>query len=596
MNVLSSYSLRPSRKLYYLNASQEDIDNYYHGVIPKKIKQYDGAFGTYGHPGLFFIKNDSVMLKGIGIEYRQDDSRISYPEGLEEIPLPSSLFRSDYILENIEKEIDDETVKKHIDLLCKSEKELHNHMGGKCAVKENPEVIQVFSIKSQVHVLVEAEFFPDDIIADQNEDLSKYKHMYYHDYITGFYNWNYIWPRITWCNYYGVQDFSLVFFDIKEFRAVNVIYGHLIANRLLTYITRHMEKMDWIYYSARCDNDNFAMMIKDMPEAETREKLEEFFEGISYLEEDKNYRIYYRCGVVPMRTTIEMGDRVADAGKQAKGFGKKPYKTEIIYFTDEMKEEQNRAIRLRSYLDTAITHDEFMIYLQPKYDSVTEKMKGAEALIRWNYMGKKMLSPGIFVPLFEEGGLITKLDDIVLKKVCMKLKEWEKQGKPLYPVSVNISRKSIGIPGLVEHLTEIVDSFGVDHSLIDFELTESAMNDNQDAMIKMIEKLNNQGFKISMDDFGTGYSSLSLLPIMHFDTLKIDKSFVDRIGTSNACTKSCDLVKHIISLAKDMNMICLAEGAEEKEQVDLLRDFGCEIIQGYYYSKPLPVEDFEKLL
>ena len=178
----------------------------------------------------------------------------------------------------------------------------------------------------------------------------------------------------------------------------------------------------------------------------------------------------------------------------------------------------------------------------------------------------------------------------------MKLKEWEKQGKPLYPISVNISRKSVGVPGLVEHLTEIVDSFGVDHSLIDFELTESAANDNQDNMIKVIARLNDQGFKISMDDFGTGYSSLSLLPIMHFDTLKIDKSFVDGIGKSAGCEKSCAVVKQIVALAKDLNLICLAEGAEKKEQVDLLRDFGCEVVQGYYYSKPLPVEEYEKLL
>ena len=127
-----------------------------------------------------------------------------------------------------------------------------------------------------------------------------------------------------------------------------------------------------------------------MPEAETREKLYEFFDSISYLDADKNYRIYYRCGIVPMRTTIEMGDRVADAGKQAKAFGTKPYKTELIFFTDEMNDKQNRAIQLRSYLDTAIARDEFMVYLQPKYDIKTEKIKGAEALIRWKYMGQNI--------------------------------------------------------------------------------------------------------------------------------------------------------------------------------------------------------------
>ncbi|MDO5128182.1 MAG: GGDEF domain-containing phosphodiesterase [Eubacteriales bacterium] len=464
-------------------------------------------------------------------------------------------------------------------------------------IKKNPEIIQIFVNNGHNQVFIESSYTQNDRSSKSPEEkVIIFKDLFYHDTITGYYNWNYIWPRIAFFDQYGIQDYSFVYFDIKDFKAVNVIYGHLTANNLLKNITRHMEEMDWVYCSARCDNDNFAMMIKDMPEEETREKLEQFFEGISYLEEDRNYRVYYRCGVVPMRISVEMGNLVADAGKQAKAFGTKPFTTEIIFFTDEMREEQNRAIQLRTYLDCAIERDEFLVYLQPKYDIQTEKIKGAEALIRWAYKGKTMLSPGLFVPLFESGGLIGKIDDIVLKKVCMKLKEWDRQGKPLYPISVNISRKSVGAPGLVDHLTEIVDSYGVDHSLIDFELTESAANDNQDNMIKVIEALYNQGFKISMDDFGTGYSSLSLLPIMHFDTLKIDKSFVDGIGKPAECAKNCAVVKQIVALAKDLNLICLAEGAESKEQVELLRDFGCEVVQGYYYSKPLPVEDYEKLL
>ena len=596
MIVIDAYSVRPARKIFYMHTTQEDIDNYYNEVIPEKVLKYQGTFGTYGYPGLFIIKNQNIDLKVIGIEYRPDDSRISYPKELEEISLPAAIFYSNLLTEDNEEVISQEIVRNHVDLLCRYEKS-DNYIEGEIAVKQKPEVIQIFVSHGQCRVLVEAMYTPYGTSEDQQDvEASKYKELYYHDYITGYHNWNYIWPRISLHTLYGIQDYAFVQFDIKDFKAVNVIYGHTVGNQLLIDITKQMEKMDWVYCSARCDNDNFVMMIKDMPEEETREKLEEFFEDVSCLEQDSNYRVYYRCGVVPLRTTVEMGNRVADAAKQAKRFGKKPFKTEIIFFTDEMREEQNRAIRLRTYLDTAIECDEFMVYLQPKYDIKTEKIKGAEALIRWKYKGKSMLSPGVFVPLFESVGLIGKLDDIVLKKVCMKLKEWEKQGKPLYPISVNISRKSVGVPGLVEHLTEIVDSFGVDHSLIDFELTESAANDNQDNMIKVIARLNDQGFKISMDDFGTGYSSLSLLPIMHFDTLKIDKSFVDGIGKSAGCEKSCAVVKQIVALAKDLNLICLAEGAEKKEQVDLLRDFGCEVVQGYYYSKPLPVEEYEKLL
>lgn len=300
MYVISSSAYRPTRKIYYMNTTRDDIDNFYNGIIPEKILKYKGSFGTYGYPGLFIIKKENMDVKVIGIEYRPDDSRISYPEGLEEISIPTTFFRSEILVEDNEEMIDDEMVMNYVDMLCKSEKSYQNHVGGRNSVKQNPEIIQIFVSKGQTRVLVESLFVLDDTIEHPNDDdTSKYKELYYHDFITGYNNWNYIWPRMALYNYYGVQDYSLVFFDVKDFKAINVVYGHLVGNQVLVDITKQMEKMDWIYYSARCDNDNFAMMIKDMPEEEIREKLEKFFESISYLEQDKNYRVYYRCGVVP---------------------------------------------------------------------------------------------------------------------------------------------------------------------------------------------------------------------------------------------------------------------------------------------------------
>ena len=150
------------------------------------------------------------------------------------------------------------------------------------------------------------------------------------------------------------------------------------------------------------------------------------------------------------------------------------------------------------------------------------------------------------------------------------------------------------ITHIINYLTGIVDSFGVDHSLIDFELTESASYDNLSQMLFVLNGLKQKGFKISMDDFGTGYSSLSLLTQMPVDTLKIDKSFVDKLGSAEDCEKDITVLRHIITLAKELNFTCLAEGAEEKPQVDKLRSMGCEIIQGYYYSKPIPMAEYEK--
>jgi EAL domain-containing protein (putative c-di-GMP-specific phosphodiesterase class I) len=190
--------------------------------------------------------------------------------------------------------------------------------------------------------------------------------------------------------------------------------------------------------------------------------------------------------------------------------------------------------------------------------------------------------------------ILKKIDDIVLKKVCQALAKWKTEGKPLYPISVNLSRSRLDDEKLIDKLVSIVDQYGVDHKLIDFELTESASYDNMEHMISVLEELRNRGFKISMDDFGTGYSSLSLLTKMPIDTLKIDKSFVDNVATKNERKEDIIVVNHIISLAKELGFTCLAEGAETKAQVDKLRELGCEVIQGYYYIKPIPLDEYEK--
>lgn len=220
-------------------------------------------------------------------------------------------------------------------------------------------------------------------------------------------------------------------------------------------------------------------------------------------------------------------------------------------------------------------------------------IKGAEALIRWNYRNREFLAPYRFIPFFEKDGAIGKIDDIVLDKVCAALSRWKNEGKPLYPISVNLSRSRLYDKNLTKHLASIVDKYEVDHALIDFELTESASYDDQDQMLRVLNDLRDRGFKISMDDFGTGYSSLSLLTEMPLDTLKIDKSFVDHIGTNDERKKDLVVIRHIISLAKELDFKCLAEGAEEASQVERLAELGCEIVQGYFFSKPVSIEEYE---
>ncbi|MCQ2482806.1 MAG: bifunctional diguanylate cyclase/phosphodiesterase [Clostridia bacterium] len=597
MNIHGGRVYKPRRVLYYIEPTEEEVHNFYLGKIPEKVLAYDGVFGTYDCPGLFVITSSTGYREVIGIEYRPDDDSLDYPADLESMILPASfMVFGDYededsiCVENVKNSIND--VKDFI--------RYYNNRLGAVKVKEQPEYIQIYTLRGYKRILIQAEditkeeFF--DQLSPENDREEKLYDIAYHDSITGHFNWNYIWPIVAGFGLLGIQDYSFVHFDIKDFKALNVVYGHDIANNVLSRVTEKMKEQDWVYFSARCHNDNFAMMIKGMPEEETRQKLEKMFDEITVLPEDKNYNVYYRCGVVPMRIALVLGERVADAGKQVQKTGEKLYETEVLFFTDEMHNELDWSMKIKAYLNKAIDNDEFLIHLQPKYDIRSNSIYGAEALIRWKYHGREELYPSRFVPVFETGGLVSKLDDVVLHKVCQCFVAWKEKGIPLRPISVNLSRKNLGNPKLVEHLTAIVDSYGVEHSLIEFELTESAAYDNQEYLVGRLLGLKNRGFKISMDDFGTGFSSLGLLAVMPLDTLKIDKSFVDKLTGTDEFRTGCAIIRNVISMAKELGFTCLAEGAEEKGQVDLLREFGCEIVQGYYFSKPVPVEIYEKML
>lgn len=584
---------KPKRILYYVDASEEDIQAFYKGVIPQSLEKYSNAFGTYDYPGIFFVQN--LQKEVIGIEFRGNDSRIEYPADLKSIELEPAFFYSVEIDDDVE--IDFPFIKNLFEKIAK-EDNAHRPYSDLC-IEENPKVISVFHGYKKIRILHEWKLYNDKaihIMQDnynhfEKEDLYKAA---FTDLITGNYNWNHLEAFLEVPGDKKIEDYAFAHFDIKQFRVLNEAYGHIAANKILSNIVKAMKEADFVYASARCHNDNFAMLLKDMPEAELRQKLTDFFEKLSVLEEDPYYKIYYKCGVVPMQRAMLSGNRVADAAKMAQALCTNQNETEIIFYTDKMHDDLSWGNYIKAYVETAIEQDEFVVYLQPKFDIKTEKIKGSEALIRWNYKNKEFLPPYRFIPFFEKDGSIAEIDDIVLKKVCEAMNRWKKEGKPLYPISVNLSRSRMYDERLIDKLVGIVDSYGVDHHLIDFELTESATYDNMEHMISVLQELRDRGFKISMDDFGTGYSSLSLLTQMPIDTLKIDKSFVDTIANDSERKEDIIVLQHIIGLAKELGFVCLAEGAESRPQIDRLRNLGCEIIQGYYFSKPIPLTEYEE--
>lgn len=265
----------------------------------------------------------------------------------------------------------------------------------------------------------------------------------------------------------------------------------------------------------------------------------------------------------------------------------------VAYFDLKLVEERKWHDQVEEHCREALVNQEFLVYYQPKYDPVTGLMRGTEALIRWQSPTLGFVSPGKFIPIFEHNGFITEIDHYMLEHVAMDQKKWMDEGIECVPISVNISRAHFIESDLAEQIRDTVDRAGAPRNLIEIELTESAFFDDKNALIKTISKLKEYGFAVSMDDFGSGYSSLNSLKDMPLDILKLDAEFFRGDGQGE---RGKIVVSETIKLARSLNMRTVAEGVEIKEQVDFLAEQGCDMIQGFYYAKPMPADEYVKKL
>jgi EAL domain-containing protein (putative c-di-GMP-specific phosphodiesterase class I) len=284
-----------------------------------------------------------------------------------------------------------------------------------------------------------------------------------------------------------------------------------------------------------------------------------------------------------------MCDRAVMAANSIKG----NYDVDIAYYDDSFREKMLYEQQITNYMEEALKTKQFQVYFQPKYQLESEKMAGAEALVRWIHPEEGFMSRGEFIPLFEKNGFITELDTFVWEETCRKIALWIETYGKYVPVSVNVSRKDIYKQDLPILLLNIVHKYGLEPKHLHLEITESAYTENPEQLISVVGKLKEEGFVIEMDDFGSGYSSLNMLAELPIDILKLDMKFVQNKGphSKNESIMSC-----MIELAKKIDLIVVAEGVEEQKQIDMLREMKCDIVQGYYFSKPLPADDFEKRL
>ena len=337
--------------------------------------------------------------------------------------------------------------------------------------------------------------------------------------------------------------------------------------------------------------NNFQILLKAGSEEEARTKLERIIKSLEAISTEHDFK--FQAGVYMIPSNVRKNadiDLLYNNASAARMTLESTDDSGIAFFGDKLVEDEKWIDLVTEHQKDALEKEEFKVYYQPKYDPRTNEQLGAEALIRWVSDEMGFVPPGRFIPIFENSGFITEIDHYMLAHVARDQKKWLDEGRKCVPVSVNVSRAHFAEVNLADQIRDIIDQEGAPHELIEIELTESAFFDDQKLMLATITKLKEYGFLVSMDDFGSGYSSLNSLKDMPLNILKLDAGFF-RGQKDNERAEI--VVSEILHLAKKLNMTTVAEGVDEQHQVDFLAAEGCNMIQGYYYSKPMPKEEYE---
>ena len=391
----------------------------------------------------------------------------------------------------------------------------------------------------------------------------------------------------------SIKDMDAIVLNIEHFHTINELFGRHVGDEVLKKIADMLASIfdGSIWIGCRPNADYFYLYT------EHRESYEDVFLGLQ--EELTQFsqipRIRIRAGIflcVDKQGTVE--ERF-DHAKLACDRIRGDYTNNVNVYSRELNDLDLYHERLINDMDAAMENKDLIVFYQPKYDITARepKLRSAEALIRWKHAELGMISPGDFIPLFESNGLIQKLDHYVWKEAAAQIRQWKEAYGMSVPVSVNVSRVDIYDTGLEKRLMDLVLENRLSSDELMLEITESAYAEDAKRLTEAVEKLREKGFKIEMDDFGSGYSSLNMLTTLPIDVLKMDMKFIRNM---NRDKKSKKLVELVVEIAEFLGVPLVAEGVEEAEQVETLREMGCSIIQGYYFSKPVPPEEFEKFI
>lgn len=383
-------------------------------------------------------------------------------------------------------------------------------------------------------------------------------------------------------------QYALIQFDVAKFKAVNELYGEAFGDELLNYFLESLKIIcneNQLY--ARLTADVFMILTA----YETRQDILDFIDVINrnllgY--KDISYRLVFGVAMVE-----DVNERLRKFGDQA-ALARQSIKDNALKYIEFFEEGMGSSILngkfVEDHMEKALANHEFVMFLQPKYSIQQNRMVGAEALVRWIQPERGMISPMEFIPLFEKNGFVTKMDAYIWEEACKVIRSWMDKGLEPLPVSVNVSRRHLKSSTFITILNNLVERYNIPKRCLEIELTETAEDTDT---VSGIATLKENGFVLLMDDFGSGYSSLNTLKDTQFDVIKIDRGFLqDFIGSDRGQT----IVKHTIQMIRSIGLDLVAEGVETKEQAEFLCECGCDTAQGFYYAKPMTVEEFNARL
>ena len=437
----------------------------------------------------------------------------------------------------------------------------------------------------------------------------------YFDRLTGLPNRQMLTDNLEWAIEQSGrlgQSGALLHIDIHRFRRLNEALGPAVADELLQHVARRLASVlhdgsiasvlsqtDSIAELGRLSGDEFSLLVTGNHRPEdlariARSLLQSMAEPFRLRGQDLYLAINIGIATFPGED-IELNRIQGNAGIAVRSLRTDQPNPEgaFCFYAPELNARAQKRLDLETELRHAIERHELQLYYQPKYDVATETVIGAECLMRWLHPQRGFISPVEFIPLAEETGLILEMGRHVLEEACRQLAEWTSKGLDAGMLAVNVSVQQFRHPGFVEQVRDALSRFGVAASLIKIEVTESLLMTEQEQATRMLNELRALGLHMSIDDFGTGYSSLSYLRTLPIDELKIDRSFLIDVATSS---DSAAIVRAVLALAHSLDMEVVAEGVETRDQLDFLREHGCDAFQGFLFSKAVPAPEFEAML